>query len=127
MNQRLVAASSVEELLSLVDQELGQFNVVNVVTAFHRLARVRAPARPLGYRVQGFVSGFKMRCTCGGGAVPSGSGADAAQCCDHGPVAVLPALGTAAARPPLGFKALRKDIIHRLIRKRALADQGSGL
>lgn len=39
-----MAASSAEELLSLVEQELPKFNVVNVVTAFHRLARVQPSA-----------------------------------------------------------------------------------
>lgn len=44
INQRLIAAAAAEtpeQLLALIDAELPAFNIVNAVTAFHRLAKVR--------------------------------------------------------------------------------------
>ena len=40
INKRIVAAVNVEELLRIIELQLPQFNTVNIVTAFHRLARV---------------------------------------------------------------------------------------
>lgn len=43
LNSQLCAAEAAEELMQLVQQHLPAFNVVNAVTAFHRLAKVGAP------------------------------------------------------------------------------------
>ena len=40
MNRRIVATTSTEEVLSLVDEHWSVFNSVNTATAFHRLAKV---------------------------------------------------------------------------------------
>lgn len=44
INNKVVAALNVEELLRIVESQLPLFNVVNTVTVFHRLARVRSRA-----------------------------------------------------------------------------------
>lgn len=50
INQSLVRARSVDKVLSVVDSNFDQFNVVNVVTALHRVATVTTPSRKASYR-----------------------------------------------------------------------------
>lgn len=49
LNAQLCAAEAADEVVRLVEQHLPAFNVINAVTAFHRIAKVgAAPRRAVG-------------------------------------------------------------------------------